>query len=64
MPKSKGAVPGMYTRSCEMELRQDGENENRFELSFSISASFRFRGSFLIAASRRWAVERSGASSV
>ena len=40
MPKSKGAVPGMYTRSCEMELRQDGENENRFELSFSSEAPY------------------------
>lgn len=26
---------GMYTRSCEMELRQIDENENQFELSFS-----------------------------
>ena len=29
-----------------------------------ISANFRSRGSFLMAASRRWATERSGASSV
>lgn len=35
MPISNGVNPGVYTRNCELLLRQTEDGENRFELSFS-----------------------------